>query len=285
MIFYIRLVSELVYYKVYYRVYYRIVPQMISVRGRRSSKYKYKVKRSNSSPPIIAYTIPMQQDMPPLDLLDTKSPDSVKMKRSNSCPGDIILSRLLSPLPLSVTYTPPEESEKSAGIIFIDKKRRKTLLVHGRAHDKYSFPKGKFIDGDNFKKCGIRETYEETGIDCTHLLNNDNNFITIQIHNNENRRYFIIETSIYKYKNCSPIDTKEIEFMDWISFDDILLENAYLKLIKRNLNYCARRNNPKLSYNNIRNIVNKDYEIYANRSRYNTDVRNYILGNYAIVKE
>lgn len=44
--------------------------------------------------------------------------------------------------------------------------RPEVLLVHRRRHDDWSIPKGKAEPGESEQRCALRETYEETGLDC-----------------------------------------------------------------------------------------------------------------------
>lgn len=50
-----------------------------------------------------------------------------------------------------------------AGIV-LKNNRDKYLLVLGRKANKWSFPKGHIENGESWKECAQRETYEETGL-------------------------------------------------------------------------------------------------------------------------
>ena len=50
-----------------------------------------------------------------------------------------------------------------AGIVLRNEKKE-YLLVLGREHRKWSFPKGHIEDGESWQECAQRETFEETGL-------------------------------------------------------------------------------------------------------------------------
>ena len=101
-----------------------------------------------------------------------------------------------------------------AGIILRDSGRR-ILLVLGREHGKWSFPKG-MLDNDNPKTCAVREMKEETGLDvvidndCPYWICNDYIF------------YYLQAKDVVGSWRLHPADVEEIEVATWMSMDEIL---------------------------------------------------------------
>jgi 8-oxo-dGTP pyrophosphatase MutT (NUDIX family) len=93
------------------------------------------------------------------------------------------------------------------------RKDNKILLVKGRQHNRWSFPKGHFKGNETSHECALRELYEETGISL------DTSTPYIGVKKLPNAEYFIyefdtnVETSIK--------DTCEVCDIGWFSLEDI----------------------------------------------------------------
>jgi 8-oxo-dGTP pyrophosphatase MutT (NUDIX family) len=104
-------------------------------------------------------------------------------------------------------------NKTGAGIILKDVNNR-ILLVLGREHSKWSFPKGHFERSDGtLKRCAERETMEETGLD-----------VSIP----KDARYWVCSKYIYYFITTENIrefinrrDEEEITKVQWFSRDQL----------------------------------------------------------------
>jgi 8-oxo-dGTP pyrophosphatase MutT (NUDIX family) len=116
-----------------------------------------------------------------------------------------------------------------AGVILIDKKFEKVLLVQGKKFfDKntgytfpdgiYSFPKGKKNMCENYQDCASRELFEETGIKIN--LSNKDPFIILN-----DAIYFIkiVSPNEFKYKHRN---LKEISHILWMPINQLAKNNC-----------------------------------------------------------
>lgn len=117
------------------------------------------------------------------------------------------------------------------GTILMTPDMKHCLLVQSFfAKNSWSFPKGKVNENEDPVKCAIREVYEETGFDCTHLIN-PNDFVEGQTSNYQYTRLYLV-------KNV-PMDTKfaprtrnEIKDCHWFVIDQLPTnrnDDGYLK--------------------------------------------------------
>ena len=106
------------------------------------------------------------------------------------------------------------------GAILLTPDMRNCLLVQSFfAKNSWSFPKGKVNENEDPVKCAVREVYEETGFDCSHLID-ENAFVEGQTSNYQYTRLYIV-------KNV-PVDTKfaprtrnEIKDCSWFTVDEL----------------------------------------------------------------
>lgn len=101
-----------------------------------------------------------------------------------------------------------------AGVILLDSGNR-ILLVLGREHGKWSFPKG-MLDGDSPRVCAVRETKEETGLDVK--INPD----TPKWVCNDYVFYLLQATDVIGSWRLHPNDREEIEVATWMTVREVL---------------------------------------------------------------
>ena len=118
-----------------------------------------------------------------------------------------------------------------AGVILHNKSSNKVLLVQSRGN-MWGFPKGSFEEGENFKSCAIRETYEETGIQLDLKVLNIEYKIT-----NFVKYYYVETTQEFNDLEIQKHDYNDANGLTWIKLSCLenLLQNDKLKL-----NYHAR---------------------------------------------
>lgn len=85
------------------------------------------------------------------------------------------------------------------------------------AKNSWSFPKGKVNENEDPVKCAIREVYEETGFDSSHLIS-ANDFIEGQTSNYQYTRLYIVKNVPIDTKFC-PRTRNEIKDCSWFSVD------------------------------------------------------------------
>ena len=102
-----------------------------------------------------------------------------------------------------------------AGII-LQSESDKFLLVLGREHKKWSFPKGHIEDGENWKECALRETLEETGLNVIIPENT-------KIYHTLKTVYFLLDmTSVEGECVLAPFDVTEITEINWFDKEALL---------------------------------------------------------------
>lgn len=106
------------------------------------------------------------------------------------------------------------------GTILLTPDMKQVLLVQSFfAKNSWSFPKGKVNENEDPVKCAIREVYEETGFDCTHLIN-PNNFVEGQTSNYQYTRLYIVKNVPIDTKFC-PRTRNEIKDCCWFVLDQL----------------------------------------------------------------
>lgn len=104
------------------------------------------------------------------------------------------------------------------GTILLTPDMQQCLLVQSFfAKNSWSFPKGKVNENEDPVKCAIREVYEETGFDCTHLIN-PNDFVEGQTSNYQYTRLYIVKNVPIETKFC-PRTRNEIKDCSWFVID------------------------------------------------------------------
>ena len=106
------------------------------------------------------------------------------------------------------------------GTILLDPEMKHCLLVQSFfAKNSWSFPKGKVNENEDPVKCAIREVYEETGFDCSHLIN-PNDFVEGQTSNYQYTRLYIVKNVPIDTKFC-PRTRNEIKDCSWFIIDQL----------------------------------------------------------------
>jgi len=104
-----------------------------------------------------------------------------------------------------------------AGVILRDEKRRRVLLVFGKAAKKWSFPKGEKQAGETLQACARRETNEEAGV----LVRIPQDSHVVTFGNQAKRCYFLIDASCILSQevnaNMTTEDASEVEAVQWFS--------------------------------------------------------------------
>lgn len=104
------------------------------------------------------------------------------------------------------------------GTILLTSDMQQCLLVQSFfAKNSWSFPKGKVNENEDPVKCAIREVYEETGFDCSHLINS-NDFVEGQTSNYQYSRLYIVKNVPIETKFC-PRTRNEIKDCSWFKID------------------------------------------------------------------
>lgn len=104
------------------------------------------------------------------------------------------------------------------GTILLTSDMQQCLLVQSFfAKNSWSFPKGKVNENEDPVKCAIREVYEETGFDCSHLIN-PNDFVEGQTSNYQYSRLYIVKNVPIETKFC-PRTRNEIKDCSWFKID------------------------------------------------------------------
>lgn len=114
----------------------------------------------------------------------------------------------------------------ATGCICYNKTLTHVLVVHHQIKpEEFSFPKGKMSKNESYIEAAVRETLEETGLDVTKYID-ENNFIEYSRKGKSNVRLFnIIGLSISSHLiSPSPL---EICYVRWIKINHIGKENKY----------------------------------------------------------
>lgn len=117
------------------------------------------------------------------------------------------------------------------GTILLTPDMKQVLLVQSFfAKNSWSFPKGKVNENEDPVKCAIREVYEETGFDCSHLIY-PNDFVEGQTSNYQYTRLYIVKNVPIDTKFC-PRTRNEIKDCCWFVLDQLPTnrnDDGYLK--------------------------------------------------------
>lgn len=106
------------------------------------------------------------------------------------------------------------------GAILLTSDMKQCLLVQSYfAKNSWGYPKGKVNENEDPVKCAIREVYEETGFDCSQLIN-ENAFIEGQTSNYQYTRLYIVKNVPAETKFC-PRTRNEIKECAWFTIDEL----------------------------------------------------------------
>lgn len=110
-------------------------------------------------------------------------------------------------------YDKYKKSLPTAGCVF--SYGQQLLLIKNSHSPVFSLPKGKSDSGETLEQTAIREFREETGLDISHLINSETEYITIQ-----KTRYYLVESDCL-IKGFSGYNPHEIVQIGWHSIDQI----------------------------------------------------------------
>ena len=111
------------------------------------------------------------------------------------------------------------------------------LIVKNNYHpypqcQKWGYPKGHVENNETTYECAKRELYEETG-----LVINISEHKTVNVNNS---KYYVFTTDEAELKNINPVDTNEInavQFQDISTIQSLNLNREASVLIKKSIKY------------------------------------------------
>ena len=103
------------------------------------------------------------------------------------------------------------------GFIMLSKDMDKILLVKSRYSDYWGFPKGKINENEDYLKCAIRETQEETGF----KINPNKNYLKFELKDNGKTQVLFLASGIDERFKFKPIDYEEISDVKFFKFNDL----------------------------------------------------------------
>ena len=113
-----------------------------------------------------------------------------------------------------------KQSVPTYGTILLTPDMNQCLLVQSYfAKNSWSFPKGKVNENEDPVKCAIREVYEETGFDCSHLID-PALYFEGQTSNYQYTRLYIVKNVPIETKFC-PRTRNEIKDCSWFVVDQL----------------------------------------------------------------
>ncbi|CAO1618542.1 unnamed protein product [Parajaminaea phylloscopi] len=107
------------------------------------------------------------------------------------------------------------------GAVLLSEDWKSCLLVKGwKSSASWGFPKGKINQSEAPRDCAIRETFEETGYDCTHLLKPDSkDWMELNVREQSIRLYIVPNVS--KDTDFETKTRKEISKIAWFKLSDL----------------------------------------------------------------
>lgn len=127
--------------------------------------------------------------------------------------------------------------KKAGCIILSEKDPKKIVLVYRKEQDDYSFPKGHVEKNESYKKCAIRESKEETGLDVEILEEFGTMIYKNNIQEDVYNKYFIARS--LDDAKLKPEQNMKVLFIDINDVKD--------KLTYENLKEFFRKNFDKLN--------------------------------------
>ncbi|BAM80339.1 mRNA-decapping enzyme complex component DCP2 [Cyanidioschyzon merolae strain 10D] len=100
----------------------------------------------------------------------------------------------------------------TAGVIALNQRISKVLLVRSWQRQHWSFPKGKIAKDETHLQCAIREFTEETGFDVSHYVLADT-YIDAQLHGRPCRLF--IAVGVPESAKFEPLARKEVSEVRW----------------------------------------------------------------------
>lgn len=106
----------------------------------------------------------------------------------------------------------------TCGAILLTPQMDKCLMVQGYKTGTWGFPRGKIGKGEDPAACAIREVWEETGYDCSALLNPQAH---LQWNNPDSQARLYLVTGVPEETEFSPQTRREIRSIRWFPLDQI----------------------------------------------------------------
>ena len=117
-----------------------------------------------------------------------------------------------------------------AGTFIINKSKTHVLMIKNGV-GKYDFPKGKIDENESPKEAAIRETMEEVGFDCRHLLNENKNYnisFVVKISHKIVKKESVKNVSMYLITDIDDnrvfktnVTEYEVQSIEWIPLDKL----------------------------------------------------------------
>ncbi|CAO1629056.1 unnamed protein product [Sympodiomycopsis kandeliae] len=107
------------------------------------------------------------------------------------------------------------------GVILVSQDWKSCLLVKGwKSSAAWGFPKGKINQSESHRDCAVRELYEETGFDCSSLLDaNSDDWLELNVREQKMRLYIV--PGISKDTVFETQTRKEISKISWFNMSDL----------------------------------------------------------------
>lgn len=132
------------------------------------------------------------------------------------------------------TWVQYKTSVPVCGAIILNQQMDKALLVKGiGSNASWSFPRGKINRDEPSTSCAVREVFEETGLDITNLIKEDD-FIELVV-NEQSVKLFLIVLDCHESElpRLMPHTKGEISEIQWLHIDNDILYNGTDKKKKR----------------------------------------------------